>query len=101
MSCRLAAGGVLGPLHEPVVIGLDTAAQVLGGARGREFLCLTSQPGTPIHDAPAANSAVIGYTRQVVAFYGLQEGRWISIQMYDGSRLGWLDGTTIRPFQPA
>ena len=43
----------------------------------------------------------IGYTRNVVAFQGQQNGGWISVVSYDDPQIGWIDGTTIKPFQPA
>jgi hypothetical protein len=63
------------------------------------FLCLTSVPGTPIYGAPPSG-AIIGYTGNVVAFAGIQSGRWVSVQTDDGL-LGYIDGATIKPFQPA
>jgi len=65
------------------------------------WLCLTSTPGTPIYSGPSPGGQIIGYTRQVVAFQGQQSGRWISIIPYDRPEISWIDGRTIKPFQPA
>ncbi len=65
-----------------------------------QFLCLAAIPGTPIYEHAGATSAVMGTTRGVVAFQGLQNGRWISVQT-DNGLLGWIDGTTIKPYQTA
>ncbi len=62
------------------------------------FLCLASVPGTPIYSGAGSFNPIMGYTTNVVAFSSLQNRRWISIQTYNGL-MGWIDGTTIKPFQ--
>jgi len=63
------------------------------------FLCLAATPGTPIYAHDHEYGPVIGYTRNVVAFQGQQNGGWISVVSYNGPAIGWIDGTNIRPFQ--
>ncbi len=60
------------------------------------FLCLSVDPGLPVTLHPGGGPA-IGYTRDVVAFYGLQERQYISIVYYNGA-LGWIDGMKIRRY---
>lgn len=64
------------------------------------FLCLAAPPGTPVYAHPGNNQPIMGYTRDVVAFAGIQEGKWISIVYYD-ARMGWIDGLLIRPYGDA
>jgi len=63
------------------------------------FLCLAATPGTPIYAGAHGYGPVIGYTRNVVAFQGQQNGGWISVVSYNSPVIGWIDGTTIKPFQ--
>lgn len=61
------------------------------------YLCLSSQPGLPVTTHPGGSEA-FGYTQDVVAFAGLQNGQHIAIIFYTGA-LGWIDGTKIRSYQ--
>lgn len=61
-----------------------------------QYLCLSVEPGVPV-TLEARGSEVIGYTRDVVAFSGRQEGNYIRTIYYSGA-LGWIDGLKIRPY---
>ena len=61
-----------------------------------KYLCLSVEPGTPVALHPGG-SEIIGYTRNVVAFYGVQLGKYVSVIYYNGA-LGWVDGLKIRPY---
>ena len=100
----LAAAALPGcSVHYSKLSGVQQAPQyrVWQGPAVGNFLCLTSTPGTPIYAGDHATGPIIGYTRSVVAFQGQQNGGWISVVSYDDPRIGWIDGTTIKPFQPA
>jgi len=60
-------------------------------------LCLSSEPGVPVTTRPGNNEA-FGYTRDIVAFAGLQNGQHIAIKYYNGA-LGWIDGMKVRPYR--
>jgi hypothetical protein len=53
--------------------------------------------GTPVYDEPAFGRLVLGYTRDVLAFYFFQGGHWIELKTYDGGddRIG---GTLVWSF---
>jgi hypothetical protein len=38
-----------------------------------EFLCLSSAPNVPIYSGPGPGAGTVGYTRNVVAFAGMQQ----------------------------
>lgn len=79
----------------------ETQSIVWPAPKYGRWLCLTSRPGTPIYSGPSEDAAIIGYTRDVVAFGGQQTGHWISVIQYDSARIGYIDGLTIKPFHPA
>ena len=60
------------------------------------YLCLSADPGTPVYSA-AGGSNVIGYTRDVVAFFGGQDGNWLEVFHYNGL-LGWVDSAKLHVF---
>ncbi len=84
--------------------------ETLGGSNGEQspnvtwwpkpvhgmYLCLSTPPGMPVYDHCDSNF-VIGYTRNVVAFYGEQVGNSIRIIYYNGA-MGWIDGRRISPY---
>jgi hypothetical protein len=63
-----------------------------------DFLCLAVPVGTPIYGN--ITSQPTGYTSDVVAFGGRQQGNLIQIVMPDGE-LQWIDGRVIQPFGTA
>jgi hypothetical protein len=65
-----------------------------------EFLCLSSVPNMPIYSQPGPDAGILGYTRNVVAFAGMQQGGQIMIITYNGMD-GWIDGRKIAPFHGA
>jgi hypothetical protein len=65
-----------------------------------EFLCLSSMPNEPIYSRPGPDAGNLDYTRNVVAFAGMQQGGQIMIITYSGLD-GWIDGTKIAPFHGA
>ena len=65
-----------------------------------EFLCLSSVPNEPIYSRPGPGAGILGYTRNEVAFAGMQQGGQIMIITYNGLD-EWIDGTTITPFHGA
>jgi hypothetical protein len=66
--------------------------------RNGDYLCLVVPEGIPVYAHPYGVTPLLGYTRTLVAFSGWQEGRWISVQHYDGL-MGWIDGTVVKPYQ--
>lgn len=64
-----------------------------------QFLCLAATPGTPIYQG-TGRGAILGYTRDVVAFSYIQHGPWISVQT-DQGLMGYIDGGTIRAYPRA
>ena len=60
------------------------------------YLCLSVDPGTPLYANPGGPT-VIGYTRDVIAFYGQQMGNWLEVYHYNGS-LGWVDSAKVHVF---
>lgn len=50
-----------------------------------------------VHENSNFASPVIGYTRDAVAFFGQQAGRFVEIKYYNGA-LGWIDVLKIRPY---
>ena len=70
--------------------------KIWGSPPGSLYLCLSIDPGTPVYGGPQPQ-VVIGYTRDVVAFYGIQDGQWVEIKYYNG-QLGWVDGLKVRPY---
>ena len=103
LACLLAAALLAGcsvqvnDLSQPLV-GHSQNATWPAPAVGR-FLCLSVDPGLPVMQHPGGGP-VIGYTREVVAFYGNQGGHYVSIVHYTGA-LGWIDGMRMRPFHGA
>lgn len=65
-----------------------------------EFLCMSSVPNEPIYSRPGPGAGILGYTRNEVAFAGMQQGGQIMIITYNGLD-GWIDGTKIAPFHGA
>ena len=65
-----------------------------------QFLCLAAVPETPIYEHAGYGSAIIGYTKDVVAFQGIQNEGFISIQT-DNALIGYIDGTKIQPYGTA
>ena len=54
-------------------------------------------PG-PAGSAASRRGPVIGYTRDVVAIFGMQVGQHISIFYYNGL-IGWIEMSQVRPYQ--
>ena len=81
-------------------IAQDPQIAFFGKPAVGEFLCLSSVPNTPIYSRPGTGAGVLGYTRNVVAFAGMQQGGQIMIITYSGLD-GWIDGTKIAPFHGA
>lgn len=61
------------------------------------YLCLSSEPGVAVTVHPGSGTP-FGYTRDFVAFAGLQDGQYITILYYNGA-LGWIDGMKVRPYR--
>ena len=88
-----------GWLAVAVTIGALTQYRLWQAPAAGDFPCLAATPGTPIYASDHGYGPVIGYTRNVVAFQGQQNGGRISIVSYNSPVIGWIDGTTTRPFQ--
>jgi hypothetical protein len=58
--------------------------------------CLSVNPGLPVLQHPGGG-ALVGYTRDVVAIYGMQVRNYISIVYYTGA-LGWIEVSKVRPY---
>ena len=58
--------------------------------------CLSVDPGLPVLQHPGGG-ALVGYTRDVVAIYGMQVRNYISIVYYTGA-LGWIEVSKVRPY---
>ena len=63
-----------------------------------DFLCLAVPVGTPIYGN--FNKQPIGYTPDVVAFSGRQQGNEIMILANNG-QTEWIDGRVIQPYGTA
>ncbi len=81
-------------------VAQDSQTAFFGKPAVGEFLCLSSVPGMPIYSRPGLGGGILGYTRNVVAFAGMQQGGQIMIITYNGLD-GWIDGTKITPFHGA
>jgi hypothetical protein len=82
------------PLAGATPISIANAGAMPTLCYGREFWL----PGSDVTTF-RTYSQPTPYTRNVVAFQGQQNGGWISVVSYNSPVIGWIDGTTIRPFQ--
>lgn len=76
--------------------------QVWGRPALGEYLCLSATPGTPVYAQPPDSPMtpqLIGYTKNLVAFKGWQDGNEIAIVYYTGG-VGWIDARNVTPYQP-
>jgi len=62
-----------------------------------QWWCVSVDPGLPVLQHPGGGP-VIGYTRDVVAIFGMQVGQHISIVYYNGL-IGWIEMSQVRPYQ--
>lgn len=63
-------------------------------------MSLAAGPGTPIYGSAGASGNIVGYTGDVVAFQGIQNEGFISIQT-DNDLIGDIEGTKIQPYGTA
>lgn len=96
----LLAGGCTVRMMDSSALGQNTQTAFYGKPENGEFLCLSSVPNMPIYSRPGPGAGILGYTRDVVAFAGMQQGGQIMIITYNGLD-GWIDGTKISPFHGA
>lgn len=103
MAAAAIVGVALGgcAIRNPDQSGSQT--RMYGRPKNGYLLCLASKPGVPVYLGPGENgngSPLIGYTQNMIAFWGDQFGHYIRVMYYTGA-LGWMDGTEIRPYGSA
>lgn len=103
LACVLLLVGCSFPMQEAGQPAQGNRFQVWGPPALGEYLCLSATPGTPVYARPndgLTGPQLIGYTKNVVAFKGWQDGNEIAIVYYTGG-VGWIDARNVTPYQPA
>ncbi len=96
-AAAISVGGCSAEFHEFGAGHVEQSRNMMWTrpVNGR-YLCLSADPGTPVYSG-AGGGAVIGYTRDVVGFFGGQQGNWLQVFHYNGL-LGWVDSAKLHVF---